>query len=257
MCMEETGSKRRPCRKMNSQPWGTCLYNRRKHFILSRLTLFLPSLRSALACLSFALGPLLCATHSLAQQTAPLTPQSSQSSGQTGTAELKQQNQSAGAPVDSTSYKVGPTDVLNVSVWHEPDFSGPVTVHSDGKITMKLIGDLQAGGKTPVEIEGTIKDALAKYVKDPLVTVTVQEVLSKKYYMDGEVARSGEYSLASPTTILEAISKAGGLRDFANEKKIYVLRGDKRIPFNYKDVTHGKHMDQNILLEPGDHVFVP
>jgi polysaccharide export outer membrane protein len=152
---------------------------------------------------------------------------------------------------------VGPTDILNVRVWHEPEFSGPVAVHSDGKITLPLVGDLEAGGKTPVEIESIVKQALAKYVVNPLVTVTVQEVLSKKYYLDGEINRPGEYSLSAPTTVLEAISKAGGLREFANAKKIYILRGDKRIPFNYKDVTHGKHMEQNILLEPGDHVFIP
>ncbi len=167
------------------------------------------------------------------------------------------QPQIAGAPVDSRSFKVGPADVLNVRVWHEQEFSGPVSVHPDGKITLPLVGDLAVGDMTPVQIEQVIAQALTKYVVKPLVTVTVQEVLSKKYYLDGEVARAGEYPLVAPTTVLEAISKAGGLRDFANEKKIYVLRGDKRIPFNYKDVIHGKHMDQNIQLEPGDHVFVP
>jgi polysaccharide export outer membrane protein len=130
-------------------------------------------------------------------------------------------------------------------------------VHPDGKITMPLVGDLAVRGLTPVQIEQVIAQALTRYVVKPLVTVTVQEVLSKKYYLDGEVARAGEYPLVAPTTVLEAISKAGGLRDFANEKKVYVLRGDKRIPFNYKDVIHGKHMEQNIQLEPGDHVFVP
>lgn len=167
------------------------------------------------------------------------------------------QPQTAGAPVDSKSFKVGPADILNVRVWHEQEFSGPVSVHPDGKITLPLVGDLAVGGQTPVQIEQVIAQALTKYVVKPLVTVTVQEVLSKKYYLDGEVARAGEYPLVAPTTVLEAISKAGGLRDFANEKKIYVLRGDKRIPFNYKDVIHGKHMEQNIALEPGDHVFVP
>ena len=120
------------------------------------------------------------------------------------------------------------------------DFSGVYSVHPDGKITIPLIGDIQAGGKTPVEIEKTLKEALAKYVVNPLVTVTVQDVLSKRYYMDGEINHPGEYALVSPTTILEAISKAGGLAGFANPKKIYVLRGDQRISFNYKDVIHGK-----------------
>lgn len=163
----------------------------------------------------------------------------------------------AGAPVDSDSYTVGPSDILYVSVWHEPEFSGPVSVHEDGKITLPLVGDLQAGGKTPNQIEKIVTDALSKYVVKPLVTVTVQEVLSKKYYLDGEVNRPGEYQLVAPTTVLEAISKAGGLAMFANEKKIYVLRGDQRIPFNYKDVIRGKNMKQNILLKPGDHIFVP
>ncbi|MBV9502632.1 MAG: polysaccharide biosynthesis/export family protein [Acidobacteriaceae bacterium] len=163
----------------------------------------------------------------------------------------------AGAPVDSNSYKVGPADVLNVRVWDEEKFTGPVTVQQDGKITLPLVGQLQAGGLTPVQIQDSIAKSLTKYVVKPLVTVNVLEVGSKRYYMDGQVNRAGEYALVVPTTILEAISKAGGLQEFANSKKIYVLRGDKRIPFNLKDVIRGKHMEQNIHLEPGDHVVVP
>ncbi len=101
------------------------------------------------------------------------------------------------------------------------------------------------------------RKALTKFVVKPLVTVTVQEVGSKRYYLDGYAARPGEYPLVVPTTILEAISKAGGVQDFANRKKIYVLRGDKRIPFNLNDVMKGKHMEQNILLQSGDHIVVP
>jgi polysaccharide export outer membrane protein len=162
-----------------------------------------------------------------------------------------------GAPVSSTDYKVGPADVLSIRVWGEPEFSGPVAVHQDGKFTLPLVGDLQAGGKTPVEIQDIVAAALKKLVVKPLVTVTVQDVGSKKYYLVGQVAHAGEYPLFVPTTILEAIDKSGGLSDFANTKKIYILRGNKKIRFNYKDVTHGKNMDQNILLEPGDHVYVP
>jgi polysaccharide export outer membrane protein len=162
----------------------------------------------------------------------------------------------AGAPVDSGSYKIGPADVLSIRVWNEAEFSGPVAVHEDGKITLPLVGDLQAGGKTPNEVQDIIADSLKKYVVKPLVTVTVQEVGSKRYFMDGLVARPGEYPLVVPTTILEAISKAGGLQDFANAKKIYVLRSDKQIYFNYKDVIRGKHMEQNIKLEPNDHIVV-
>lgn len=162
-----------------------------------------------------------------------------------------------GAPVDSNSYKVGPSDVLAIRVWNEPEFSGPVAVQQNGNVTLPLIGDLPVGGKTPVEIQNIIAKALEKYVVKPLVTVTVQEVGSKKYYMDGLIAHPGEYPLVAPITILEAISKAGGLQDFANAKHIYILRGDKRIFFNYKDVLRGKHMEQNIQIEPGDHIVVP
>lgn len=163
----------------------------------------------------------------------------------------------AGAPVDSAKYQIGPADVLNVLVWEQPQFSGLFAVHEDGKITMPLIGDLTAGGRTPMEVQNTIAEALKKFVVKPLVTVTVQDVGSKRYYMDGLIARPGEYPLVVPTTILEAISKGGGLQDFANAKKIYILRGDKKIYFNYKDVIHGKHMDENVQLQSGDHIVVP
>lgn len=163
----------------------------------------------------------------------------------------------AGAPVDSNAYKVGPADVLSIRVWNEAQFSGPVTVQDNGHITLPLVGDLDAGNKTPNEIQEIIAKALTKYVVKPLVTVTVQSVGSKKYYMDGLVARPGEYLLITPTTVFEAISKASGLQEFANPKKIYVLRGAQRIPFNYKEVIHGKNMAQNIQLQPGDHVVVP
>jgi polysaccharide biosynthesis/export protein len=161
------------------------------------------------------------------------------------------------AAVDSSTYKVGPGDILNIDVWHEPQFTGMYTVHSDGKITLKLVGELDAGEKTPIAIQEVVKTALSKYVLNPIVTITVQEVISKKYYIDGMANRPGEYALAAPTTIFEAISKAGGLQEFASTKKIYILRGDQRIHFNYRDVIHGKHMEQNIKLEPGDHIVVP
>ena len=162
-----------------------------------------------------------------------------------------------GAPVDSNSYKVGPSDILLIRVWNEAEFSGLVAVQQNGNLTLPLVGDLPVGGKTPVEIQTIIAKALMKYVVKPLVTVTVQEVGSKKYYMDGLIAHPGEYALVAPISILEAISKAGGTQDFANTKRIYILRRDKRIYFNLKDVLHGKHMEQNIPIEPGDHIVVP
>jgi polysaccharide export outer membrane protein len=162
-----------------------------------------------------------------------------------------------GSSVDTHTFKVGPEDILNIVVWKEPQFSGNYTVHTDGKFTMPLVGDVQAGGLTPVEIEPLVTQSLSKLLVKPLVTVTVAAVYSRKYYLDGEITRPGEYPLQGPTTVLDAISKAGGLRDFANPKKIYILRGDKRILFNWKDVIHGKNMEQNIQIEAGDHIVFP
>jgi polysaccharide export outer membrane protein len=163
----------------------------------------------------------------------------------------------SGAAVDANTYKIGAADILKVSVWDEEKFSGQMTVQQNGKFTMPLVGDIDAGDHTPKEVEAAVAKALTKYVVKPLVTVTVMEVGSKKYYLVGLINHPGEYPLAAPTTILDAISKSGGLQDFANKKKIYVLRGSQKIMFNYKDVTNGKNMDQNILLQPNDHVFVP
>jgi polysaccharide export outer membrane protein len=162
-----------------------------------------------------------------------------------------------GAAAGTKTFKVGPQDVLKIIVWREPDFTGLYTVHSDGKITLPLAGDVQAGGMTAEEIQNNVTAALSKLIQKPNVTVTVQQILSQKYFMDGQIGRPGEYQLTAPTTILEAISIAGGLREFANGKKIYVLRGDKRIPFNYKEVIKGKNLAQNIPLQPGDHIIVP
>ncbi len=162
----------------------------------------------------------------------------------------------AGAPVNSSKYKIGPGDVLTLRVWDEPRFSGNFAVHEDGKITLELVGDLDVGGKTPVETQDIVAKALKKYVNNPLVTVIVDAVGSKRYYIDGLAIHPGEYPLVTPTTILEAISKSGGLNEFANQKKIYILRGDKQIRFNYHDVIRGKNMSQNILLQPGDHIVV-
>jgi polysaccharide export outer membrane protein len=164
---------------------------------------------------------------------------------------------SPGSSVDTTTFKVGPQDILKIIVWREPDFSGLYTVHSDGKVTLPLVGDVQAGGLTAEEIQRNVTTSLSKLVVKPNVTVTVQQVLSQKYYMDGEIGRPGEYQLTAPITVLEAISVAGGLREFANQKKIYILRGDQRIRFNYKEVIKGKNLAQNIHLQPGDHVVVP
>jgi polysaccharide biosynthesis/export protein len=164
---------------------------------------------------------------------------------------------SAAAPVDPKSYKIGSEDVLNIRVWKEPELSGSYTVRPDGKITLPLAGDVQAANVTPLELTKNVTDVLKKYINNPEVTVAVAAVLSKKYYITGEVGRTGAFPLVTPTTVLEALTGAGGFRDFANTKNIVVLRGTKRYKFNYKDFIKGKNLEQNIFLENGDYIIVP
>lgn len=161
------------------------------------------------------------------------------------------------AAVDPKTYVIGTDDVLLIKVWREPEHSGLVTVRPDGMITLPLIGDIRAGGLTPEKLDAEITKALSKYINDPDVTVSVQAVRSKRYYVTGEVNRPGAYPLVSPVTVLEALTLAGGFRDFANKKNITILRGNQRFKFNYNDVIKGKNPGQNITLQHGDYIIVP
>jgi len=161
-----------------------------------------------------------------------------------------------GAAVDPNRYLIGPEDILFIKVWREPDFTLPVAVRPDGKITLPLIGEVQAGEQTPGQLTNRLSELLAKYINHAEVTVFVTEVRSKKFYLDGELNRPGSFPLVTPTTVLEALSHGGGFKDFANTKKIRILRAGRILYFNYKDVTSGKHLEQNILLESGDHIIV-
>ena len=161
------------------------------------------------------------------------------------------------AAVDPNKYLIGPEDILFVRVWREPDFTLQAAVRPDGKITMPLVGDVQAADQTPMQLTKTIAELLGKYLNNPDVNVMVTDVRSKKYYIDGEVLKPGTYLLVTPTTILEALSNCGGFRDFANTKKIRILRKGNILHFNYKDVSKGKNLEQNIKVESGDHIIVP
>lgn len=175
---------------------------------------------------------------------------------QTTQAEAKTQATEKAKP-DPKTYVIGPEDVLFVAVWREPELSGDRAVRPDGKISLQLIGEVQAAGLTPEQLGANVAEGLSKYMTRPEVTVSVQQVNSKKYFISGEVLRPGAYPLLNPTTVLQALVNAGGFRDFANTKKIIILRGDKRFKFNYKDVIKGKNMEQNILLENGDQIIIP
>ena len=161
------------------------------------------------------------------------------------------------APVDPKTFVLGPEDIILVRVWREADLSFAAQIRPDGKITMQLIGDLEAAGKTPEQLRDVIVEKLSEYLNKPEVTVSVQSVQSRRYYIIGEVFRSGAFPLVVPTTVLEALTNAGGFRDFANTKKITILRKGKVLKFNYNEVVKGKNLDQNIRVENGDYIRVP
>jgi polysaccharide biosynthesis/export protein len=172
---------------------------------------------------------------------------------------------SAAAPAPAKphddQFVIGDDDVLAINVWKEPDVSRAVPVRSDGKISLPLVGEVQAAGRTPLALEREIADKLKNYISEPEVTVMVQQINSQKFNILGQVVRPGSYGIANSTTVLDAIALAGGFRDFAKKRSIYVLRqgpnGEARIPFNYKDVSQGKNMSQNIKLQPGDTIIIP
>jgi len=159
------------------------------------------------------------------------------------------------------SFVIGNDDVLAINVWKEPDISRSIPVRSDGKISLPLVGEVQAAGLTPLKLEKDIASKLKNYIAEPEVTVMVQQVNSQKFNILGQVNKPGSYVIANSPTVLDAIALAGGFRDFAKRKSIYVLRhgasGEVRLAFNYKDVSQGKNMDQNVKLQPGDTIIIP
>jgi polysaccharide export outer membrane protein len=160
------------------------------------------------------------------------------------------------APVDPKTYVIGPEDVVSIGVFHETELTRVESVRPDGKITMPLIGDMQAEGLTPERFRAQLKQALSSYINNPDVTITIMAVNSKRYTIAGQVNRPGPVALVLPTKVFDALSSVG-FRDFARTGKIVIIRGSQRLKFNYNDVLHGKHLEQNIFLEPGDTIYVP
>jgi polysaccharide biosynthesis/export protein len=159
-------------------------------------------------------------------------------------------------PVDPKAYKLGPEDVLAVRVWRDNELTGQYVVRPDGKITLPLAGELHVQDQTPEQIQAKITELYAKFLNRPEISVSLTRVGSKKYYLVGQLMRTGMFPLVVPVTVLEAINGAGGFQEFANKKKVIILRGNQRIRFNYEEVIKGKKMEQNILVENGDHIVV-
>lgn len=171
-------------------------------------------------------------------------------------------NSGTKATKNGSNYIIGTDDVLGINVWKEPEFGKSVPVLSDGNISLPLIGEVKAAGKTPTQLQEDITAKLSAYFKQPEVTVMVVQTNSRKYNILGRVRKPGSYSLAATKTVLDAIAEAGGFQDFAKVKKIYILRrkadGQQiRLPFNYKEVIQGKHVDENVTLKPHDTIIVP
>jgi polysaccharide biosynthesis/export protein len=168
-----------------------------------------------------------------------------------------------GMPVaNDSSYVIGPSDELNISVWENTDLSRVVPVRPDGMISLPLLNDVQAAGRTPMQLMKTIVEKLTTHgMKDPLVTVTVTAIKSQFIYVLGQVGRPGTFPMIPGMTVLQALASAGGLGQFAKQTKIEIRRSENsqvtRLSFNYKEVMKGVHPEQDILLKPNDTIVVP
>jgi polysaccharide export outer membrane protein len=157
-------------------------------------------------------------------------------------------------------YVIGPEDVLHVAVWKEADLTATLPVRPDGKISLPLLNDVQASGLTPQQLGASLTEKLRKYIADPHVTVVVTSINSKRIYLTGEVSHSGAMSMLPNMTVLQALSSAG-ISQFANTKRIYVLRTEngkqQKLPVNYRKLVKGEQIEQNYVLLPGDTIVVP
>jgi polysaccharide biosynthesis/export protein len=164
------------------------------------------------------------------------------------------------ADANAQSYVIGPDDTLHISVWKEQDLTATLPVRADGMISLPLLNDVRAAGLTPMQLAADLTVKLKKYVTDPRVTVVVTAMNSQRVYVLGEVMHTGPMNLLPHMTVLQALATAG-FTQFANTKKIYVLRTENgkqnKIPVNYKELIKGEAMSQNMVLKPGDTVVVP
>lgn len=159
-------------------------------------------------------------------------------------------------------YRIGVGDVLEIAVWKEPDLSlKDVPVRLDGKITFPLLDDVQAAGKTSIEVKNALTEKLGQFIADPIVTVFVKAPLSQKFYVLGEIQKTGEYQLIKNLTVLQAFALAGGFTQWASKDEILVVRREKSHPtvirVNYKNIQKGKDLDQDIPVMPDDTIIVP
>ena len=182
--------------------------------------------------------------------------------GHLSAAEKTTAKQTWSAKDSAQDYQIGAGDILEITTWKEPDFSrDEVLVRLDGKITFPLLNDVQAAGRTTLDLKGVIENGLKDYVASPVVTVNVRQPLSKRFYILGEVLRTGEYPLVKHLTVLQAFALAGGFTEWASKDEIILLRSEdgkeKIYRIDYKDITKGKDLSQNLTLQADDTIIVP
>jgi len=162
--------------------------------------------------------------------------------------------------VEPVNYLIGSGDVLQLFVWKEPDLTRDVTVRFDGKISVPLLGDVEAAGRTPQDLGKDLGEKLGRFVEAPVVTVAVTQPNSARFFVLGQVASPGGYPLIGRVSVLQALALAGGFKDFAKSDKIVIVRGDdsqKTLSVNYKKLEDGSELAQNVSLQPGDTILVP
>ena len=162
---------------------------------------------------------------------------------------------------DYPEYYVAPGDVLRLAVWKEPELTGDVVVRLDGRITIPLVGDIKASGRTTEQLATEIRTKLRGFLEVPQVTITVAQAVSARFYVIGYVNTSGSFPLTGRITVVQALALAGGFREFAKRERIVIIREQKgvktAIPFNFRDLEAGANLEQNIPLQPRDTIIVP
>jgi polysaccharide biosynthesis/export protein len=158
-------------------------------------------------------------------------------------------------------YLIGAEDVLSIVFWRDKEMSTDVSVRPDGKITLPLLNEVHAAGLTPGQLKDLLVEESKKYVEDPNVSVVVKQINSRKVFITGEVNKPGPYPLMAPTTVMQLIIIAGGLREYAHSESVSIMRTENgrstSYRFNYKEFVKNKNLGQNIQLKPGDTIIVP
>lgn len=168
----------------------------------------------------------------------------------------------ATVPVAPGEYRIGAGDVLQLFVWREPELSREVTVRTDGKMTVPLLGDAEAAGRTPRQLASELSASYARFLSSPQVTVGIAQANSSRFYVIGQVPKPGEFPLSGRLTVLQGLALAGGLKEFAKGDGIVIVRRDpagneSAISVNYKRLEGGRDLAQNVALRPGDTIVVP